>query len=137
MAKVSKARHAECRARLLELLQPGDTIFATVTHVSRSGMSRTIDFHVFRGDARNPMRWWLTPFIGDLLAHSWNDDGVRVTGCGMDMAFHLVYNVGATLWPDGYPCTGDGCRSNDHSNGDRDYSPHQHKDGGYALHSQR
>jgi hypothetical protein len=45
------------------------------------------------------------------------------------------------LYPKGFTCLGDGgehrrqrCPANDHSNGDRDYSPHQHPQaGGYAL----
>ena len=27
--------------------------------------------------------------------------GVKVAGCGMDMGFALVYNLGHTLWPKG------------------------------------
>ena len=60
-------------------------------------------------------------------------------GCGMDMGFELVYNLGYALWPNGYTCTGDSkefgkrCRSNEHSNGDRNYQPHHHTDGGYAF----
>ena len=49
------------------------------------------------------------------------------------MGFHVVYNLGATLYPEGYDCIGLGCPSCDHSNGDRNRSPHPHKDGVYAL----
>ena len=51
----------------------------------------------------------------------------------MDMGFHLVYELSRALYPAGFVCSGDKCNSNDHSNGDRDHSPHQHQDGGYAL----
>lgn len=30
-----------------------------------------------------------------------DQQGIRVGGCGMDMGFNLVYNLGATLWPKG------------------------------------
>lgn len=40
------------------------------------------------------------------------------------MGFHVVYGLARTLWPDGYGCIGEHCPSNDHSNGDRDYTPH-------------
>lgn len=89
--------------------------------------------------------------------------GVKVGGAGMDMGFHLVYSLSRTLFPDGFECVGEGgnycrvhgriepctscptcgngmlverrqsCPSNDHSNGDRNYTPHMHGDGGYAL----
>jgi hypothetical protein len=70
-----------------------------------------------------------------------NNGGVKVSGCGMDMGFSLVYNLSHVLYPDGFTCTGEGspdvwgshCPSNDHSNGDRDYTPHDHRDGGYAI----
>lgn len=57
---------------------------------------------------------------------SWDDkrEAIRVGGVGMDMGFHIVYELGAILFPDGFGCTGEGCRSSDHSNGDRDYTPH-------------
>jgi hypothetical protein len=67
-------------------------------------------------------------------------DGVIVGGCGMDMGFHLISELSATLFPDGFGCTGDKCPSNDHTNGDREYTPHiagatvrWHKSGCYAL----
>jgi len=58
------------------------------------------------------------------------NDGVKVQGCGMDMGFHLAYNLAWTLYPDGFDCIGEHCPSNDHSN--REHNTH-HKDGGYAL----
>jgi hypothetical protein len=79
---------------------------------------------------------------------------LRVSGCGMDMGFHVAYALSATLYRDGFGCIGEGCPSNDHSNGDRDYTPHMdtaaraasadgtpcachadhwHREGGYAL----
>jgi hypothetical protein len=37
------------------------------------------------------------------------------------------------LWPDGWTCIGEKCPSNDHFNGDRNYEPHLHKSGAYAI----
>ena len=47
--------------------------------------------------------------------------GLRVSGCGMDMGFHVVYNLGYALWPDGTP----------EPHGTRNGAPDS--DGGYAL----
>ena len=107
--KVSKDRMNECRERLLSLLNPGDTVYGVVRSVSRSGMSRRIDFYCIEdGELR-----WLTPFIGDLCgySHSYERSGLRVDGCGMDMIFAVVYDLGHKLWPDGFgtPCRSDGC----------------------------
>jgi hypothetical protein len=80
------------------------------------------------------------------FAYDQRREGLRLQGCGMDMGFHAVYNLAASLWPKGFGCVGEKCPSNDHSNGDRDYTPHKpeglkpqtehwHADGGYALRS--
>ena len=73
---------------------------------------------------------------GKLLGMRVDDGAVKITGTGiMDMGFALVYDLSRTLYPDGFECIGKDaqCPSNDHSNGDRNYAKHNHKDGGYAL----
>jgi len=65
--------------------------------------------------------------------------GITVGGCGMDMGFHVVYSLSSYLYRDGFECIGDSegwgkkCPSNDHCNDDRNYTPHHHQSGGYAL----
>lgn len=134
------------RERLSGLLSPGDTVYTTVKHVSRSGMSRVISVTVIRDNEPQD----ITAAVAALTGQTMDRDrwGVKVSGCGMDMTFWLVYELSRALWPDGVPCTGsDGrtptgkrskvnrCLSNDHVNtGDRAYRKGKyHKDGGYAL----
>lgn len=128
----------ELLAELRELLHPGDTITCVLRHVSASGMSRDIDFFRFTGDqdrTRRPNRLWLSYRMAKMGIGTYNStrEALRVTGAGMDMGFHAVYGLASILWPNGFTCIGEGCPSNDHSNGDRDYSPHHHVSGGYAL----
>lgn len=113
-------------------IKPGMTIYTSVKKVARSGMSRRIECFMVEGSEIHN----ITGFVASILGYGRNDDGMAVGGCGMDMGFHVVYNLSRTLFADSHICTGQGCRSNDHSNGDRDYTPHKHSDGGYAL-SQR
>lgn len=134
--KVIPARKAKAimRAAALEelraMLSPGDTVHGIVRSVARSGMSRRIDFYKLTADG--PV--YLTGRIAAIKGTDDFDGGLRVTGCGMDMIFATVYELSRSLWPDGFNCAGkDLCRSNDHSNGDRNYSAHKHADGGYAL----
>jgi hypothetical protein len=123
---------AEALAELRRILKPGDDVYASVVHVAPSGMSRHIVLRVIRdNEPRNITHW-----VGRVLDWKQSDKtgGLIVEGCGMDMCFHTVYCLARSLFPDGsYICTGKGCRSNDHTNGDRDYTPHPHSDGGYAL----
>lgn len=103
-------RRDYCRARLLEILKPGDTVYTVLRHVSASGMSRRIDLYAIKdgrmqylsGHAAGVMGWRLP-----------DKPGIVVGGCGMDMGFHLVYSLSYALF--------------------KDSPPEGHKDGGYAL----
>lgn len=145
------AEQAEARETFKRFgVKPGSTIYTILESVSRSGMSRVIRVVVPLGGG-DPRPGFVHPnhatavLTGYKLA-SGHRDGVKVGGCGMDMGFHLVYSLSRALYPDGFGCIGDGCPSNDHSNGDRDYTPHGHRgpvddgnrshwhrNGGYAL----
>jgi hypothetical protein len=116
---------------------PGDTIYTKLNHVSRSGMSRTIDVYLLRDNEPLRISWSVAEATG--FTYDRKFEGVKVGGCGMDTGFEIVYNLGHYLFKDGFECIGDNdnyakrCPSNDHSNGDRNYLPHHHESGGYAL----
>ena len=103
---------------LREELKPGDTINTILRHVSRSGMSRSVS--LLKGD------WDITYLaalsMGDKIDQK--HGGIKIGGCGMDMGFALVYNLGYALFPDGFAVEGIG-RNGDTSGWDND--------GGYAL----
>lgn len=116
---------------LREMLKPGDTIFTIGRHVSSSGMTRHIGVVVNKdGNMLHPN--WMVAKAVDYRVNK-RCDGLVIGGCGMDMGFHLVYTLGRVLFPNGFDCSGKNCQSNDHSNGDRNYEPHHHTDGGYAF----
>jgi hypothetical protein len=127
MAKLTKAQlqdREEARESLRQLLEPGATVYTSCNHVARSGMMRIIALYVTQADDDGK------PYIRDIswlacqaMGDSWDDrrHGIRVGGCGMDMGFATVYNLGAVLWPAGTP-EPHGIR-----NGEPDSS------GGYAL----
>lgn len=143
MARYSKTEQAEALARLREWLKPGDTVYTICEHVSASGMSRAIRFVIPKVDDEGKP-YFLHPnhAIAAVLGLRFHTsrgrqtDALHVQGCGMDMGFDCVYNLGRYLWPDGFECSGASCQSNDHSN-----HPHPkrvkggllHRDGGYSL----
>lgn len=132
MTKAKQTERTEAIERLREWLKPGDTVYTILRHVSRSGLSRTIDCVGVEPstepsiDARGVRVWAYGWAVAKALGYRFDRDleGVKVGGCGMDMGFHLVYSLSATLFPNGFGCVGAGCPSSDHSNGDRDYTPH-------------
>lgn len=134
-SKAKYAERTEWLRKLHEALKPGDTITMVIRHVSSSGMYRAIDFYLLTCSKGEISRSWLSYWMAHAGIGRWDDrkEAVGMTGVGMDMGFHAVYNLGSMLYPNGFTCTGARCPSNDHSNGDRDRTPHHHSSGGYAL----
>ena len=112
----SKAQRTGSLARLHEILKPGDTVHTILRHVSRSGMMREISVI---GPNNEDITWHVMHVGG--YRRSDKTGGLRVSGCGMDMGFHVVYNLGLAMWPDGTP------EPHGRRNGEPD------SDGGYAL----
>jgi hypothetical protein len=79
-------------------LKKGDTVYTKMMHVSKSGMTRDIQIRKIADDY--PYNW--THLASIALDNRIKNDGIRVGGCGMDMGFHLVYNLGYVLYDDGY-----------------------------------
>lgn len=99
MAKMTKAQIAQ-RAHDIEelrkIVKPGMTVYTQLKHVSRSGMYRVISLFVIADN-----RLIKIDHYACRLLEGWDDrhQGCKTGGCGMDMGFHLVYNLGATLYP--------------------------------------
>jgi hypothetical protein len=137
--KAQIAERDEALERLREWLEPGDTVYTILRHVSRSGMSRSISVVRDSEDGPHDFTYLAARVLGYRVDE--RNGGLKAGGCGMDMGFHVVYSLSSRLFPNGFECIGEGdsdrwgsrCPSNDHSNGDRDYSPHHHSSGGYAL----
>ncbi len=112
----SKFQRTESLARLHEILKPGDTVYTVLRHVSASGMTRHIS--VIAGEY-NDITWYVMHALQ--YRRSGKTGGLVIGSCGMDMGFHVVYNLGRTMWPDGTP----------EPHGTRNGTPD--RDGGYAL----
>ena len=90
----------EARERLLEWVQPGDKLYTILRHRSRSGMQRVIQVVKLPANDNDSPRY-LGDDVATVLGWRYNRDkeGVVVDGCGMDMGFHLVYELSAILFP--------------------------------------
>jgi hypothetical protein len=138
MNKKQQSERDEYIAKLRETLKPGDTLHTVLRSVSRSGMSRVIDVYHFYKDEKGEIRqewlsYWIAKACGMSFQKDKNPEGIKIGGCGTDMGFEIVYTLGRALYPNGFECAGEKCRSNDHSNGNRNREPHAHSDGGYAF----
>jgi len=96
MTKKPSPEYAEALATLRGIFKPGDTLYAIVRSVARSGMSRRMDYYAMQnGELR-----WITPLmvkagVPDESWASWRKrrdyEGARIDGCGMDMIFESAY----------------------------------------------
>ena len=95
---------------LKRIISKGDTIYFIVKQVSNSGAYRHITFYKFdikdefaEGENR-VTKYWLTRLIGDALEYKFKDktECLGISGGGMDMGFHVIYQLGHALFGDGY-----------------------------------
>ena len=87
-----QAQHA--KEQLLNLLDEGDTVYTVLRHCSASGMTRRIDLYTFKDNKKV----YLTGLYALMRGERPPKDGLKVSGCGMDMGFHLVYTMGRLLF---------------------------------------
>lgn len=95
------------------IIKPGDTIYTSLRHVSRSGMYRVISLYVMLDNHPMCIDWKVAQLL-EGYDERWN--GCKAGGCGIDMGFHLVYNLSYALYGKGWPCVGARCPSADHCN---------------------
>jgi hypothetical protein len=99
MAKYTKAERDEAIIALRELLAPGDTVYTVVTHVARSGMSRHIRCYCVIMQNGKPVVHWISNLVARALGYSqdYRSGALKVSGCGMDMCFHVVHSLSYAL----------------------------------------
>jgi hypothetical protein len=106
----------ESATYLLTVLKPGAEVKTILRSCSRSGMSRRISLVVAIEDNVQDITWHAARAMGEATKQGGRyvqDGGLVVGGCGMDMGFHVVYNLSRTLFPDGFPIA-DGIAPNGH-----------------------
>ena len=120
----------------------GRVVYSKTNYVSQSGMNRAISFYVcipltkkeqereeYRGSKPKTkiinIDWQIKEIL-DYKLHR-TQDGLAVGGCGMDMHFSVVYNLGSALFPNGDGITITG------RNGDKK----PETDGGYLLENKK
>lgn len=81
---------------LLAHFSSGDlTVYTALKHVSSSGMMRHIACYIVRDNKIVDITWHVSRILDLKRA---NNGGVKVSGCGMDMGFHVVYELSCALF---------------------------------------
>lgn len=133
MTKLSKAAQVERNEAIKRVkawlrASPKDkhtgkpVVYTSLRRVSRSGMSRVIACYIpAREGGMVDATWSIAKILGERIKRTDCGEGISVGGCGMDMGFHIVYNLGYYLWPKGTP------KPHGTRNGEADSA------GGYAI----
>lgn len=91
--KIDATERNEAIEHLRSRLTPGTTVYTIVTHVSRSGMARSLRvFSVFDGELREH-----TYRASVALGYRMKDGAIVVNGCGFDAGFEIVSNLSRAL----------------------------------------
>lgn len=115
MTKAQKAEQEAAREDLRKELPPGSTVYTVLRHCSRSGMYRAIDVYAIRDNEPRRLTFSVAKATG--YRYDRKHEALGIGGCGMDMGFAIVSELSYHLYPNGFPCSGEHCPSNDHSNG--------------------
>jgi len=89
-------RKIELREELAHYLRPGEPVYCILRHVSRSGMQRAISLLVIHDNQPYYLDHSVAELLGSRVSERWG--GIVVNGCGMDMGFHLVYNLAVAVF---------------------------------------
>ena len=111
---------------LRKTLKPGDKIYTITRHVSRSGMVRRISVFIVKDGVIFDLDYQIAE--AGLYSRHHSEEGLVVGGCGMDMHFSVVYELGRALYPDGFKLPKGSFRHFGH-----DDTPGFERDGGYAF----
>lgn len=98
--RVSKQEREESIAKLREWIPEGSTVWTILTHVSKSGMSRTIKPVIIENNEPRFPVWHISRALG--MPTDKRGESLKIGGCGMDMGFALVYELAQTLYGNGY-----------------------------------
>ena len=83
---------------LTHYVKEGDKVYTILRHVSASGMSRNISLVVAREGEIIDITYYAAHALGDKVSESKGHRVIKVNGAGMDMGFHLVYNLSSVLF---------------------------------------
>ena len=98
-----KQQKKESLENLKKWVKEGDTIYYIIRNVSSNGMYRHIDFYKFEVDENKQIqKYWLSYHIAKALEYPFKEktNSVGVSGCGMNMGFSVICNLGYALFDD-------------------------------------
>ena len=82
----------------LQLLGDNRNVYTILRRVSASGMTRAISLKIVKDGELIDITYTAAKALGEKVVEVNGQNAIRVQGCGMDMGFHLVYNLASILF---------------------------------------
>jgi len=86
------------KRQVLDLLGDNRTVYTILRRVSASGMTRAISLKVIKDGQLYDITYAVSRALGEKCADANGHNVIKVQGVGMDMGFHLVYNLSSVLF---------------------------------------
>lgn len=119
MKRTSNTERDDAITKLQEWIKPGDTVYTVLDHVSALGTYRAIRVVLLSCNGSSVELLHPNHSIGVALGlrhwkrNGYQQDALVVSGGGMDMGYHIVYNLGRILFPDGFAPSNQAIRPSD------------------------
>ena len=86
------------KAELKDMLGDNPNVYTILRSVSASGMTRHISLKIVHKGELIDITYLTSRVLGDKLSDKLGFNTIRVNGTGMDMGFHLTYNLSSVLY---------------------------------------
>jgi hypothetical protein len=96
--QLDRDKLAQDKAELKNMLGDKPNVYTILRSVSASGMSRHISLKIVHKGELIDITYLTARVLGDKVSDKFGFNTIRVNGCGMDMGFHLTYNLSSVLY---------------------------------------
>ena len=99
MSKVlDQSKLDQDKAQLRDMLGDTPNVYTILRSVSASGMTRHISLKIVHRGELIDITYLAARVMGDKVSDRNGFNTLKVSGCGMDMGFHLTYGLSSILY---------------------------------------
>jgi hypothetical protein len=95
---LDRSKLEQDKADLRDMLGDTPNVYTILRSVSSSGMSRHISLKIVHKGELIDITYLASRVMGDKLSDKNGFNTIRVNGTGMDMGFHITYNLSSVLY---------------------------------------
>jgi hypothetical protein len=97
-AALAHQKQQSGKIEALALLGDNRNVYTILRRVSASGMTRAISLKTIKDGELIDITWTAARALGENCSEVNGQNVIKVQGVGMDMGFHIVYNLSSVLF---------------------------------------